>query len=109
MDLKKAFDAVSHEILLKKLYHYGIRGLAYDLIESYLSNRNQFVSINNHCLSSKPINIDVPQRSILGPLLFLVYINDISNATPCYPRFLLMIRNSYQVTPPSQFLKKIVI
>ena len=86
MDLKKAFDTVSHEILLKKLCHYEIRGPAYDLIESYLSNRNQFVSINNHCLSSKSINISVPQGSSLGPLLFLVYVNDISNATSCNPR-----------------------
>ena len=80
MDLRKAFDTVSHEILLKKLYHYGIRGPAHELIESYLSSRNQFVSINNSKSSVNSINIGVPQGSILGPLLFLIYINDLQNA-----------------------------
>ena len=83
MDIKKAFDTVSHEVLLKKLYHYVIRDPAYDLMESYFSNRNQFVSINNYFLSFEPINIGVPQGSILGLLLFLVYVNDILNATSC--------------------------
>ena len=86
MDLKKAFDNVSHKIMLKRLCHYGIRGPVYDLIGSYLFNRNQFVSINKHCSSSKPINIGVPQGSILGLLLFLVYVNDISDTTSCIPR-----------------------
>ena len=72
MDLRKAFDTVSHQILLQKLLHYGIRGPAYCLIESYLSNRQQFVSINNSASSLKSISIGVPQGSILGPLLFLI-------------------------------------
>ena len=82
MDLRKAFDTVSHRILL----HYGIRGPAYTLMESYLSNRQQFVSINNVTSCSKPITIGVPQGSILGPLLFLIYVNDLPNATSCQPR-----------------------
>ena len=86
MDLRKAFDTVSYQILLQKLLHYGIRGPAYCFIESYLSNRQQFVSINNSASSLKSISIGVPQGSILGPLLFLIYVNDLTNATFCPPR-----------------------
>ena len=86
MDLRKAFDTVFHKILLQKLSHYGIRGLAYKLIENYLHSRQQFVSINNYNSSCKPIQIGVPRGSVLGPLLFLVYINDLPNATSSKPR-----------------------
>ena len=90
MDLRKAFDTVSHQIfsqiLLQKLLHYGIRGPAYCLIESYLSKCQQFVSLNNSASSLKSISIGVPQESILGPLLFLIYVNDLTNATFCQPR-----------------------
>ena len=85
MDFTKAFDTVSHEILMHKLYFYGICGPAYELIASYLSLRNQFV-VNNTQSSLKPINIGVLQGSILGPLLFLIFVNDICNATNCNPR-----------------------
>ena len=86
MDLHKAFNIVSYQILLQKLLHYGIRGPAYYLIESYLSNRQQFVSVNNSASSLKSICIGVPQGSILGPLLFLIYVNDLTNAIFCQPR-----------------------
>ena len=86
MDVRKAFDPVSHNILLQKLYHYGIRGTAHKLLESYFSFRNQFVSVQNHHSSSKAINIGVPQGSRLRPLLFFTYINDISNSVSCNPR-----------------------
>ena len=85
MDIRKAFDTVSHHILLHKLYLYGVRGPAHSLIESYLTSRKQFVSISNQQSCTKSINIGVPQGSILGPLLFLIYINDLSNAVSSCP------------------------
>ena len=79
IDLRKAFDTVNHEILLKKLEHYDIRGKALIWFRSYLTNRKQHVSLNGVCSESKYITCGVPQGSCLGPLLFLVYINDLPN------------------------------
>ena len=85
MDLRKAFNTMTHYILLHKLYHYSICGPAHFFIESYLALQEQFVSINNHQSCSKTINIDVPQGSILVPLLFLIFINDRIIATSSCP------------------------
>ena len=85
VDLTKAFDTVNHSILFKKLQYYGIRGVALDWFRSYLSGRQQCVAIGGSLSSFKPINIGVPQGSILGPILFLLYINDLPNATSLLP------------------------
>ena len=77
LDFSKAFDTVDHGILLDKLFHYGIRGCAYNWFASYLSNRKQFVSYNGVQSEKQTIECGVPQGSISGPLLFLVYINDL--------------------------------
>ena len=79
LDFSKAFDTVDHAILLSKLSHYGIRGSALQWFQSYLSNRNQYVTYNGVSSPVNNITCGVPQGSILGPLLFLLYINDLGH------------------------------
>ena len=82
LDLSKAFDTIKHDILVDKMAHYGFRGIALDWFKSYLTNRKQFVEYNNRKSTIRLINSGMPQGSILGPIGFIIYVNDIPNSVP---------------------------
>jgi len=81
IDLSKAFDTIDHKILISKLQHYGIRGIALEWFKSYLTNRHQYVNIGESNSSMQHVSCGIPQGSILGPMLFIIYINDITFAS----------------------------
>ncbi len=81
MDLSKTFDTLDHAILLEKLKYYVINGVAHKLMESYLTNRKQYVEMDGIKSDMLGITAGVPQGSIFGPLLFIIYINDIANSS----------------------------
>ena len=84
LDLSKAFDTLDHEIMLYKLKYYGVRGPSLKLLKSYLSDRKQYVEFENVKSNKNTIKTGVPQGSILGPLLFVIYVNDISLASKIF-------------------------
>ena len=81
LDLKKAFDTMNHDTLLNKMNHYGIRGSANNLFASFLANKKHYVFLNHIQSNYRYIKCGVPQGSILGPLFFTLYINDVSSST----------------------------
>ena len=86
INLKKAFNTVLQERLLLKLEHYGVTGVALQLLKSYLLDRKQYVNTDKSIPSLKPIAMGVPQGLILGPLFYMIYVNDLHYAVNCTPR-----------------------
>ena len=91
LDFSKAFDTIDHGILIAKLEHYGVDGIPLQLLQNYLTNRKQYVKLNEVNSTLLPINTGVPLGSILGPLLFIIYINDFARASAVLIVFVTLI------------------
>lgn len=98
LDLSKAFDTLDHDILSHKLNYYGVKGNASKLLNDYLTGRNQYVDFDGTESSTLPISTGVPQGSILGPLLFIIYMNDIAEITSLFNMIMYADDTSLQST-----------
>ena len=97
VDLQKAFNTVDHDILLSKLEHYGICGLANEWFKSYLSSKKQYVSINGYDSNLADVKFGVPQGLVFGPPLFLSYINDLHQALKFCKVYHLQMTQTYLI------------
>ena len=107
-DFSKAFDRVPHERLLKKLDHYGIRGKILDWIRAFLTNRTQKVTVEGVVSESIHVKSGVPQGSVLGPILFLVFINDLPSSVQSRSRLFAddcVVSERYDQTKTARFSK----
>ena len=104
-DFSKAFDTINHQILVDKLPFYNFSSDACVLIQSYLSNRKQFVKVNDHSGALREVKIRVPQGSVLGPILFLIYINDLINSAPMF-NYILFADDTNIFSKDPQLLKE---
>ena len=84
LDLKKAFDTVNYDILFKKLHNYGVTGSTLNWFRSYLGGRRQAINVNSTLSDFKHVNTGIPQGSILGPILFIIYVNSLPDSINLY-------------------------
>ena len=108
IDPLKAFDTVNHSILLTKMEHYGVMGIAFEWFKSYFNNRKQYVYINGETSQLKDISCGVHQGSVLGPLLFLIYINDLPNISKVLYFFLFADDTNYYEAESTEKLEHVM-